>query len=180
MSFTGSGSPPQGLYWVMSSNDAAHVGRGGGNTQVNTNTGWVAGLAVYVPFVIPVASTVYEWWVYTGTLTTAHNLDYGIYNADFTKIQSLGSTAGGTVASTINNTATWTDLVLLPGVYYMAFCDDSTRNFLTSSDAAGVYQAVGIMEQTGLSSTLPDPMVPVVYTRAFLPHFGINMWTTAV
>ena len=99
---------------------------------------------------------------------------------DFTKVQSLGSTVGGTTASSIINTTTWTDLTLLPGSYYMAYCDDSTRNMSTSIDALGLYAAGGVLEQTGLSSTLPDPMVPVIYTRAFLPHFGMNLYSVAV
>jgi hypothetical protein len=133
-----------------------------------------------VPFSIEVPVTIYEWWHYNGTLTTSHNLDFGIYNLDFTKVQSLGSTAGGTAASLINNTTTWTDLNLSPGSYYMAFCDDSTRNISCSADALGLYQAQGVMEQTGLSSTLPSPAVPVAYTRAFLPVFGMNLYTVAL
>lgn len=150
-----------------------------GATLSTTSTSWVAGLGVYVPFTLSLASTVYEWWWGNGTLTTAHNIDFGIYNEDFTKVQSLGSTAGGTVASIINNTTTWTDLLLAPGSYYMAMSDDSTRNIECSADAAGVYQASGCMEQTSVS-TLPSPAVPVAYTRAFLPNFGMNLYTVAV
>jgi hypothetical protein len=78
------------------------------------------------------------------------------------------------------NTTTWTNLDVAPGQYYMAFCDDSTRNLATSADALGLYQAAGVMEQTGLSSTLPSPAVPVAYTRAFLPLFGMNLYTVAL
>jgi hypothetical protein len=145
-----------------------------------TSTAWVAGLAVYVPFYLESDSTVYEFWWGNGSGTTVHNIDVGIYTTAFVALQTLTSTAGATTASAIVNTSTWTDLALTAGAYYMGFVDDSTRNIETSADAVGLYQASGIMEQTGLSSTLPNPMVPVVYTRAFLPQFGLNLRSTAL
>lgn len=177
MSYT----PPPGFrpaLWSISSHDMKYSPRHGTST-IATNTAWVAGLAVYVPFVLDIPATVYEWFWHNGTLTTAHNIDFGVYNLDFTKVQSLGSTAGSTSASTIVATTTWTDLTLPPGSYYMAFSNDSTRNFTTSADAIGLYQSEGTMEQTS-ASTLPSPAVPVVYTRAFLPMFGMNLRSVAI
>jgi len=180
MSYTPSGAY-EPSFWSIGSHDLKYTERVG-LTDATTNTNWVANLAVYVPFTTDIAGTVYEWWWYNGTLTTAHNIAFGIYNLDFTAVQRLTGVAGGTTASAINNTTTWTDLVLQPGSYYMAMADDSTRNFLTSADALGLYQASGVMEQTGLGAgpALPDPMVPLVYARAFLPYFGMNLRTTAV
>jgi hypothetical protein len=165
-------------FWSISSHDIRYVERCGGSV-LTTNTAWVANLAVYVPFTIDVPSTIYEWWHENGTLTTAYNVDYGIYNLDFTKVQSLGTTAGTTTASSLVNTTSWTDLVVVPGSYYMAFASDSTRNFLASSDALGLYQASGVMEQT-TAFPLPSPAVPLVYARAFLPHFGMNLRAVAL
>lgn len=165
-------------YWTVDSHLLPNVDRVGATGPI-TNTAWVANLAVYVPFTIDTAGIVYEWFHYNGTLTTAYNVDYGIYNLDFTKVQSLGSTAGTTTASTLVNTTTWTDLTLVPGTYYMAFASDSTRNFSTSTDALGLYQASGVVEQT-TAFALPSPMVPVVYARAFLPMFGMNMRSVAL
>lgn len=175
-------SPPRvyrPAFWTIASHDLKYGPRPGAQGPTS-NTAWVSGLAVYVPFVLNVPATVYEWYWLNGTLTTAHNLDFGLYNEDFSKLQSLGSTAGGTTASAINLTTTWSDLALAPGRYYMAFANDSTRNFLTSADAIGVYQSAGVMEQTGLGSTLPSPAVPVAYTRAFLPYFGMNLRSVAI
>jgi hypothetical protein len=165
-------------FWTVSSHDLKYTERLG-STGVSTNTAWIANLAVYVPFTLSFGGTIYEWWHLNGTLTTAYNIDYGIYNLDFTKVQSLGSTAGTTTASVLVNTTTWTDLAIAPGSYYMAFASDSTRNFTTSADAMGLYQLGGCMEQT-TAFVLPSPAVPAVYTRAFLPHFGFNMRATAV
>lgn len=165
-------------FWQISSHDGRYVERTGA-TSATSNTAWIANLAVYVPFVVDVPSTIYEFYHFNGTLTTAYNIDYGIYNTDFSKVQSLGSTAGTTTASAIINSTTWTDLTLEPGSYYMAFASDSTRNFICSSDALGFYQCDGIMEQTS-AFALPSPAVPIKYTRAFLPLFGINLKSTAL
>lgn len=176
-------SPPRSFeppFWSVASADPKYTDRLGKTAAAGTTTAWVANLAVYVPFALASYATIYEWWWANATLTTAHNIDFGIYNLDFTKVQSLGSTVGGTTASAIINTTTWTDLNLAPGNYYMAFSDDSTRNFSTSADALGLYQAQGCMEQTTSSFPLPSPAVPVAYTRAFLPYFGFNMRTVAL
>lgn len=150
----------QPQFWSIGSHDFRHTDRGGVSAPT-TSTAWVANLAVYVPFSIDVPATIYEWWHVNGTLTTAYNEDYGIYNLDFTKVQSLGSTAGVTTATLLVNTSTWTNLTLEPGTYYMAFASDSTRNFQCSSDVAGLYQTTGIMEQT-TAFALPSPAVPEI------------------
>lgn len=164
---------------AIHSHDMFYTGGRPGASAASTNTAWVANLGVYVPFRIHERITIFEWWWVNGTLTTAHNVDFGIYNEDFTKVQSLGATAGGTTASSIINTTTWTDLDLDPGSYYMAFSDSSTRNLICSADAVGLYQAAGVMEQTSVG-TLPSPAVPVAYTRAFLPVFGMNCYSVAL
>jgi hypothetical protein len=175
------GFVPSGVYeptlFSIGSHSLRTHSRAGASIQASA--AWpLANLGVYVPFTISIPITVYEWWWGNGTLTTAHNIDFGIYREDFTKVQSLGPTAGATTASVIVNTTTWTNLDLAPGAYYMAMSDDSVRNFFGSSDAAGLYQASGCMEQTGVA-TLPSPAVPVAYTRAFLPNFGMNCYTVA-
>jgi len=175
---------PAGVYqpdhWVIASHDPKYGPQRTGNTSITSNTAWVANLAVYVPIWINRPGTIFEWFHFNGTLTTAHNLDFGLYNPDFTKVQTLGSTAGGTVASALNNTTTWTNLDVAPGPYYMAFADDSTRNITTSGDVAGLYQAMGMMEQTSSSFPLPATATPIAYTRAFLPYFGFTMRTITV
>jgi len=165
--------------WTISSHDDVNVEPRQGNANPTGNTAWVANLAVAVPFVLASPAIVYEWFHFNGTLTTAYNVDYGIYNPDFTKVQSLGSTAGTVTASAFVNTTAWTDLTLLPGQYYMAFWSDSTRNFTTSIDAIGQYQSQGIVEQV-VATNLPSPLVPVAYTRAFAPVFGINLRSIAI
>lgn len=181
MSYQPAGAYVPGSNWTVTSFDPMFVrsGRIGATSPVGTDTAWIANLAVFVPFVIAAGGTIYEWWHHNGSLTTAYNVDYGIYNLDFTKVQSLGSTAGITTASTIVTTTTWTDLAISPGSYYMAFATDSTRNIQTSSDTIGLFQATGCMEQT-TAFALPSPAVPLKYARAFLPFFGFNMRSIAI
>lgn len=164
---------------AIHSHDMFYTGGRSGSTAVSTGTTWVAQLAVYVPFRIAERVTVHEWFWTVGATATAHNVDFGVYREDFTKIQSLGPTAGGALASQMVNTTTWTNLDLDPGSYYMAFWSDTVRTFITSADALGLYQVMGAMEQTGLASGLPSPAVPVGYTRAFLPSFGMNLYSVA-
>jgi len=176
---TGARYTPAGVYqpdfWTVGSHDFKYHHRvGSSNTTINT--AWVANLGVWVPVQLDVYCTVYEWWWVNGTLTTAHNVDFGLYNEDFTKIQTLGATAGATTASVLVNTSTWANLVVAPGNYYMAFSDSSTRNFICSADALGIYASSGCFEQSSVG-TLPATATPVLYNRAFLPLFGMHMMT---
>jgi hypothetical protein len=168
-------------FWTIGSHNAKNRSRTG-VTSPSTSTPWVALLGVFVPIQIDTPCTIVEWWWQNGTLTTAHNVDFGLYREDFTKIQTLGGTVGATTASTIINTTTWTDLAVAPGDYFMAFADDSVRNITTSADALGIYESEGCFEQSGLSAgpTLPATATPVLYNRAFLPNFGMNLYTVAV
>ena len=163
---------------AIHSHDAFYTGGRPGASAVGTSTTWVANLGVYVPFRIFERVTIHEWFWTVGTTGTAHNVDFGVYREDFTKVQSLGPTAGGAGANAIVNTTTWTNLDLDPGSYYMAFWSDTARTFISSIDAFGLYQAWGCMEQVVVTQ-LPSPAVPVAFTRAFLPSFGMNLYSVA-
>jgi hypothetical protein len=167
-------------FWSIGSHDTRYRWRAGVTTP-STSTAWVSLLAVFVPIQIDTPCTIYEWWWVNGTLTTAHNVDFGLYREDFTKIQTLGGTVGGTTASLVNNTSTWTDLAVTPGDYFMAFADDSVRAIATSIDALGIYASEGCFEATvAAGPTLPSTVTPVLFNRAFLPNFGMNLYTAAV
>lgn len=160
--------------FTIDSHDLLRVGALLGTTAA-ASAGYPAGnLAIYIPFSISEPVTVYETWVETGTLTTSNGTQIGVYKTDLTRLFATATTVA-TASDTVNSSG-MTDYVLDAGTYYLAFACDGTRNFLATALALGVYQSMGIMEQTGLTgSTLPDPMVPVVYTRAYLPLFGLNL-----
>jgi hypothetical protein len=138
-----------------------------------------ANLAIYVPFYLESPATVYETWVETGALTTSNATEIGVYDVAFNRLFSTATTVA--VASDTVNSSGMTDFRLDSGTYYLAFGCDGTRNFASSQIAAGVYQSMGVAEQTGLTgATLPNPMVPAVYTRGMLPAFGLNLRTDAL
>jgi len=137
----------------------------------------LANLALYVPFSVSDVITAIEGWVVTGSVAGG-NFDIGIYSAAGSRLTSAGSTAR--TASAVNNTTTMTNLTLTPGVrYYMAFSADATSNYLASTQVAGIYEAHGILEST-TSFVLPASPTISRTTRAYLPFFGLNMYTVAL
>ena len=168
---------------AISSHDAFYTGGRLGASACSTATVWVANLAVYVPFRIHERVTIYEWYITNAGATAAHDCDFGIYREDFTAIQRLGETTMSTSGNALINTTTWTNLDLDPGSYYMAFWSDNnsgTRNYVTSTDALGLYQAMGCVEEGSLTTGLPSTATPVAYARAFLPSFGMNLHNIAL
>lgn len=163
-------------FFSIGSHDIKYRSRVG--MSILSNNAWVALLAAFVPIQIDVPCTVREWWWVNGSLTTAHNVDFGLYREDFTKIQTLGPVVGGTTATTLINTTTWTDLDVAPGDYFMAYADDSVRSLSTSTDALGIYAAEGCFEATvAAGPTLPATVTPVLYNHALLPNFGMHLST---
>lgn len=145
------------------------------------STAWpAANLAIFVPFSVGAAVTVYEGWVATGTLTTSTNMRIGIYATDGTQLFTTADITVATASVVVNSSGT-TDYLLQKGTYYMAISSDGTRNILASPDVSGLHEARGCMEQTGLTgAALPSPATFAVYTRAFLPIFGLNLTSVAL
>jgi hypothetical protein len=136
----------------------------------------LANLALYVPFSVSETVTAYEGWVVTGI--TAGNFDIGIYDAAGARLTSSGATAK--VVSDVTNTTAMTNQVLTPGVYYyMAFASDGTTNFFSTAPAAGLCESWGILEST-TSYVLPASPTLSRTTRAYIPHFGLNLYTVAL
>lgn len=136
----------------------------------------LANLAIYVPFSVSHAVTAVEGWVSTGA-TAGGNFDIGIYDAAGSRLTSAGSTARS--VSTIVNTTTMTDQLLLPGRrYYMAFSADAASNYIAGTSAAGIYEAMGILEST-TSFVLPSSPTLSRTTRAYVPLFGLRVYSVA-
>lgn len=137
----------------------------------------LANLALYVPFSVSQALTVYEGWVVAGT-TSGGNYDIGVYSATGSRLTSAGATAR--TLSTVNNTTAMTNLVLVPRVrYYMAFSADGTANYLAGTMSAGIYESMGMLEST-TSYVLPASPTLSRTTRAYIPMFGLNLYTVAL
>ena len=121
----------------------------------------------------------YETWVETGTLTTSNATEIGVYTTAGTRLFTTATTVA-TASDTVNSSG-MTDYVLDEGTYYLAFGCDGTRNFIATALALGIYQSAGIMEETGLTgAALPSTATFAVYTRAYLPLFGLNLRADAL
>jgi hypothetical protein len=165
--------------FTIDSHDMLRVGTHFGTATPTSVAYPAANLAIYIPFVLERPATVYETWVETGSLTTSNGTEIGVYTTGFARLFHTATTVA-TASDTVNSSG-MTDYRLDAGSYYLAFGCDGTRAFWASALALGLYQSMGIMEQTGLSgAVLPDPMVPVVYTRAYLPQFGLNLRADAL
>jgi len=137
----------------------------------------LANLALYIPFSVSQTLTAYEGWVITGTVAGG-NFDIGVYSAAGSRLTSSGATAR--TASAVVNTTTMTDLVLLPNTrYYMAFAADATSNYMSTTNVAGLNEAMGILEST-TSYVLPTTPTMSRTTRAYVPQFGLNLYTVAM
>jgi hypothetical protein len=176
--YTPAGTPPF-YQFSISSHDMIRgsflVGvSGGGSTAYPA-----ANLALYVPFWLEAPATVFETYVETGTLTTSNATEIGVYDTAGTRLFTTATTVA-TASDTVNSSG-MTDFSLDAGSYYLAFACDGTRNFFASGAALGIYQAFGCLEQTGLTgASLPSTATFAVYTRAYLPIFGLNLRANAL
>jgi hypothetical protein len=94
-----------------------------------------ANRAIYIPVRIPAPFYAHKMFIYNGA-TVSGNIDMGIYDRDGNKIASLGTTAQGT-ASTIQE-FDMTDILLAPGIYYLAVALDNATGKILCADSVGV------------------------------------------
>lgn len=81
-----------------------------------------ANLALFMPFLLPTQETLYQLGWLNGA-TVSGNVDAGIYDRDFAKVVTTGSTAqSGTSVGQLVDIA---DTVLPPGLYYAAIAADN-------------------------------------------------------
>lgn len=142
------------------------------------STAWpLANLALYVPFSVSETVTAVEGWAVAGG-TAGGNFDIGVYSSTGSRLTSAGATAR--TLSTVNNTTTMTNLVLVPGVrYYMAMSADGTNTWMAVATAAGLNESMGMLESS-TSYVLPASPTISRTTRAYAPLFGLNLYTVAL
>lgn len=133
---------------------------------------WVtANKAVAIPVVFPAKCSVVA--MIFRPLNTTGNFDMGLYNQDFTKIQSKGSTAMANARQTL--TFTTPVPVVQNRVYYAAIALSSTSGTLLAVNGATITQRrLGLLEQAS-ALALPDPFVPATITVANLPLVGFTL-----
>ena len=135
---------------------------------------WPAiGLVIFVPFTLSEPLTVTKlWW---DVAAQSGNADAGIYDASQNLLLSAGTTVIG--AATNIQSVDVTDTLIARGQYYLALvADNTTFSSRRSAPAAGICQALGLLEQTSVTlplSTGASPATFAKYTRAYIPFFGL-------
>lgn len=146
------------------------------NAAVAASAAWpAANRALYMPLYIESPGVVAKLWWLNGA-TASGNVDIGLYNADYTKIVSAGSTAQGTI--NVLQEVDIADVTLARGTYYIGMAsDDATATFyrLTPSNLL-VAEAAGQLQQSS-AFPLPSPAVPVATASVYVPYCGIAFRT---
>lgn len=150
------------------------------NSTTPAAAAWLAaGLVTFVPFTIPEPMTVTK--LFYGIGAAAGNVDMGLYNEDATRIVSVGSTAAAGANDV--HVLDVADTVLNRGRYYIALvCDTvTTLTVFRTAPAAPIGQALGLLEQAGVTlplSTGASPATFAKYTRASVPMMGLQGYRT--
>ena len=142
-------------------------------TSSPVSTVFVQNLRHYVMFEISKPVTVTKVFVMIGA-TQNGNVDIAIHDAQLNLVQATGSTAMGT-ANAIQ-VIDWTDLNLLPGVYFMSVCSDSATGtgFANGASDELVLPMVEVFTQAS-AFTAPDPAVPIMSSVASPIIFAMGL-----
>ena len=129
--------------------------------------------AIYQQFCIDLPCTIKKIGVEVST--QSGNCDVGIYNENFTRLVSAGSTAVAAAGIQIFDI---TDTVLTPGLYYAAMnCSTTAAAFFRSQLNSLVCRGMGVaMEDVG-AVALPATATPVAMASSYLPWMALGMGT---
>lgn len=158
---------------------------GGGGDMANCASGvWPSiNKGIFYPFRLYVPSLVTAGFIINGT-SVSGKFDLGVYDEGGTRLVSV---AGGNSANNVSQAGTsqaqvvdLTDMVIGPGVFYMALYFDNTTAtlFRTGSFTAGTaadqikLRALGVVEQASLS-VLPATATFASLASAYVPAFGL-------
>ena len=138
-----------------------------------------AGLVIYMPFAVPEPMVATK--LFYGIGAAAGNVDMGIYNEAGTLLVSIGST-GASGSSTLQ-VLDITDTLLGRGRYYLALVADTvtTLTIYKAAPAAGVCQALGLLQQASVTLPLSSNASPATfakYAQAYIPYCGVQGYRT--
>lgn len=146
----------------------------GGSVAAKT---WTTNVVAYIPLSLPFNYPVRRvWWVNGSTI--GNNVDMGIYTRGGAQLYHTGSTAQ-VGASSVQYVALGTDVVLVPGMYYLAWTTSGTTNtaFTTTATAVNGRQ-IGLLQET-TAIPLPATMTPVIWALALgAPFCGLTRTST--
>jgi hypothetical protein len=134
-----------------------------------TSTAWpLSGLGIYVPVTVEQPCTFKKMTVLNG-VTLNGTLGVGIYDESFNRLTSVA--AATQTGASVTQTLDIADITVPPGIYYlMMVVASATATYMCAgSQTALSLRTCGVLEQTGITDTPPNPGVPVAYTRTFVP-----------
>jgi hypothetical protein len=137
-----------------------------------------ANRAIYAAVMVERTCVAYRFGV--RVTTQAGNLDVGIYDEDFNRIVSKGSTAVAVAGlQVIDLTASVTGTAsptLKPGIYFLALsCSSATAAFQRASHNAEALRVCGV-QQEGLGAvTLPAVGTPANPASAYIPAMTVAL-----
>jgi len=107
----------------------------------------------------------------------AGNIDLGIYDSNFTRIVSSGSTAqaGVSVAQWIDIT----DTIIGPGDFYLALACSTISPFVSITLATPTANRSGMLQMAS-AFPLPATITPATIASGVLPMIGLRQGGTAV
>ena len=136
-----------------------------------------ANVVIFVPFVVVEPMLVTRLWWANGAAVSG-NIDCGIYNESAALLASTGSS--GQTPINVVQSVDIADIALARGRYYMAMVSDTsgaTQKVMAALPAAGIPQSLGLLEQASVTlplATHASPATFAIYTRAFVPLFGLQ------
>lgn len=113
-----------------------------------------ANRAYLIPFYLPAPATAMKIWISNGAAVSG-NLDLGIYDENYARLVSLGSTAqAGTATAQVGDI---TDTFLQAGAYYMAYALDNTTGCFIRSQATTLNGTEPITGLVTMNTAFPLP-----------------------
>jgi len=151
----------------------AYRNHGGGSLANLQQATWPgANLALFIPFYLPERTTfLLAWWRNGDTI--GNNVDVAVYDEDYNRLYSIGSTAQ---VGTVTNQTVVINWTLGPGRFYLAMSQDDTTGKIyrcTTTAAITTMRCTGLCEQAA-AFPLPNPMAPTALTTNYLPIVGLS------
>jgi hypothetical protein len=130
-----------------------------------------ANRALYIPCVLEVPATVYKMSFVVSV--QSGNYDIGIYDANWNRIVSKGSTAVPVAGIAMVDIA---DTALMPGVYFLALnIDNITASVIRVGPGLQTCQALGVQQQAVGAVTLPNPATPANPASSYFPIIAAHL-----
>lgn len=155
---------------------ASHIARLAGSNMASATAWGTSGLGIYVPVTLDAPATVFKMSVFNGA-TIDGTVGVAIYDENFNRLATVAG-ATHTGASVIQTFDTG-DVDLMPGIYYLMMCAASTTaTYICSAATALRHRTCGLLQQTSITDTPPNPGVPTTFAQTFFPAISAHFKST--